>query len=322
MSILFSVITPYYDSLGFVNRYFESLSTQTEKSFEIVICLTPKTSASLEFEVNYIKTAHAKYFKGWSNLVLEVGDQKLGPGHARNLAAMRAKGAWLAFLDIDDTWTSNKLAKVKAAINEYRNIDLFHHGALVNNEVYKIVFNDSDKDVMATFVSLLYEGNQIANSSVVLKAVVFQSCGGYDSNIKACEDWELWLRITSRGHLTHYIRQSLMTYFVHGNNMHYLRPDENLYWITYIFNAYSIVDNELKRSLKDRFFSKLFSRVSVEHFRLGNRLVALKYSLISLRLVFFSKYSWSAFLTNILGVDFRKIYWSLNKFKMKVMVKK
>lgn len=322
MNVTFSVITPCYDSVGFIDRYFRSLFNQIEKSFEIVICLTPRSPSSVDSEVDCIKAAHAKYFKGINNLTIAVDAEKAGPGQARNLAANYAKGVWLAFLDIDDIWAPEKLVKMLIAINKHGNVDLFHHGALVNNEVYGVVFDDSNKSVNATFDSLLYDGNQIANSSVILKKDIFLNCGGYDTSVKACEDWELWLRITSHGHATYYLNEPLMTYYVHGNNMHYLKPDDNLYWITLIFNNYAVIDNDLKQSLKNRFFSRLLSRVAVEHFRIGNRWIGIKYSVKSLKLEFFSKYSWSALFTTVIGIDLRKLYWTLNRFNLQSRGKK
>lgn len=91
-----SVIIPFYNEMDWLFEAIESVYNQSFKNFEIILV----NDGSLED----ISLVSEKY-----PLVKIITIQNSGPGKARNEGIKEAKGKFIAFLDSDDLWNSNKL---------------------------------------------------------------------------------------------------------------------------------------------------------------------------------------------------------------------
>lgn len=123
--------------------------------------------------------------------------KNLGVSAARNLGIQQTTGDWLAFLDSDDEWLPEKLAKQKVA--------------LATNPEYRIchteenwIRNGAQVDVPKKYAKT---GGWIfahclplcamSPSTVLIHRSVFTYIGLFDTQLPACEDYDLWLRITA-----------------------------------------------------------------------------------------------------------------------------
>ncbi len=177
-----SVIIPAYNRVATVARAIESVLAQTYRPQEIIVVDDGSTDATSEVVKMYDE-------------VLLLRQNRQGVSAARNNGAMMADGDWLAFLDSDDTWQTEKLEKQAA----------FHH----LHPEYEISYTDEtwirDGKVVAlpkkykktpetTFENSL-SFCSIAPSSVMMKKALFETMGGFDESLEVCEDYDLWLRI-------------------------------------------------------------------------------------------------------------------------------
>lgn len=101
MSDLVSIITPAYNTAEFIKETIESVLNQTYKNWELIIVDDCSTDGTDEI-VKQIKDDRIKYLKN---------DMNSGAAISRNKALAFASGRWIAFLDSDDIWLSNKLEK-------------------------------------------------------------------------------------------------------------------------------------------------------------------------------------------------------------------
>ena len=96
-----SVIMNCHNGQNFLNEAIQSLIEQTYKNWELIFfdnCSNDNT-----FKIfNQFKNKRFKYF---------YSKKKLKLYKARNLALKKAKGEFITFLDTDDKWHYNKLAK-------------------------------------------------------------------------------------------------------------------------------------------------------------------------------------------------------------------
>lgn len=101
MDSLVSIIMPSYNTGFFVCDSIQSILNQTYTNWELIIvddCSMDDTvSKILSFNDNRIK--------------LLINNKNSGAAVSRNRALREAKGKWIAFLDSDDLWDSNKLEK-------------------------------------------------------------------------------------------------------------------------------------------------------------------------------------------------------------------
>lgn len=107
----FSIVTPVYNSVNLMSRYFSSLENQTFKDFELIIvddCSTDNSFIELKKKIGTLQFP----------VVLLQTKKNSGPGNARNLGIKYASGQWLTFIDNDDWIDNNALEKLSAIIME------------------------------------------------------------------------------------------------------------------------------------------------------------------------------------------------------------
>jgi len=98
---LVSIIMPSYNTAPYIKETIQSVLNQTYTNWELIIvddCSTDNTKEIIE-EIN---DERIRYFEN------EVNS---GAAVSRNKALRETKGQWIAFLDSDDLWLPNKLAK-------------------------------------------------------------------------------------------------------------------------------------------------------------------------------------------------------------------
>ena len=120
-----------------------------------------------------------------------------GVSSARNAGIKEAIGSWIAFLDSDDEWMSNKLEQQKRVINSFQEAWLCHTNEIwIRNGVRVNQMKKHQKyggDVFENCLDIC----RISPSSVLIKKEVFEMVGLFDESLKVCEDYDLWLRITA-----------------------------------------------------------------------------------------------------------------------------
>lgn len=98
-----SIITPSYNCSEYISKTIESVLAQTLIDWELIIV----DDCSCDNSVDIIKS----YLAIDSRIKLIQLHENSGAAVARNRAIEAAKGRYIAFLDSDDVWLSNKLSK-------------------------------------------------------------------------------------------------------------------------------------------------------------------------------------------------------------------
>ncbi len=185
-SPLVSVIIPTYNRAAMVREAVESVFRQTFVDFQLIVVddgSTDDTSEALSPfrpRLTYLYQAHR------------------GVSAARNLGIEAALGRWIAFLDSDDLWLPEKLkAQVEffrqnpeARVNQTEEIWI-RKGRRVNP---KKKHKKISGDLFAPSLKLCL----VSPSAVMIEKALFNDLGGFDESLPACEDYDLWLRISAR----------------------------------------------------------------------------------------------------------------------------
>lgn len=190
-----SVIIPAYNRFEFLKEAITSVKIQTYRCFEIIVVddgSTDNTSDLLDRTgVLYVKIRHTGK-----------------PGHTRNIGALRASGRYLAFLDSDDLWKSNKLEMQVLFFNKNPDI-LFCHTREIWRRGNDIVSqkNQNHRRSGNIFDDALKKCI-VGPSTVMLTKKLFFDSGMFNPKIEIAEDYEFWLRICDR-HLIGYVDKPL-----------------------------------------------------------------------------------------------------------------
>lgn len=101
--LLFSVVIPVYNKEPHLLRSINSVLTQTQANFELIIVDDASTDGGLAI-IESLRDDRIRVFRRESP----------GPGGyaARNLGILEARAQWIAFLDADDQWHPDYLAEM------------------------------------------------------------------------------------------------------------------------------------------------------------------------------------------------------------------
>lgn len=185
MEKLVSVIMPVYNCEAFIGGAIQSVVSQTYKNIELIIvddCSTDRTSDVI---AQFQKTnTYIKYYKSEINF---------GAAQSRNYAIKMASGKYLAFLDSDDIWVSNKLERQIQFMEENNyNFTCTDYGKI--DELGK------RKNIVVSCLKK-YDYNTLlrncpGNSTVIYDADTLGKF--YATNIRRRNDFVMWLRVIKR----------------------------------------------------------------------------------------------------------------------------
>jgi len=178
-----SVIIPTYNRENSLERAIESVLTQTYHNFELIIIDDGSTDNTSRIIKKYKKKI--PYFYQLHS----------GVSSARNLGLEKSEGTWVAFLDSDDYWLPQKLARQMQCLSE--------------NPQWLVMQTDEKWIRNGSFVNPMNKHRKysgwifpqclplciVSPSAVIIHQKVFNDVGVFDESLPVCEDYDLWLRI-------------------------------------------------------------------------------------------------------------------------------
>ena len=183
---LVSVILPTYNRGWILTEAIDSVLAQDYKGYELIVVDDGSTDNTREILDTY----------GQDILVLRQANK--GVSAARNRGIAEAGGQLVAFLDSDDLWLPRKLS---------RQVDFFKFNpTAVINQTEEIWIRNgvrvNPKDRHRKPSGMIFERSLglclVSPSAVMIQKKLFDAVGVFDENLPACEDYDLWLRISSR----------------------------------------------------------------------------------------------------------------------------
>jgi len=183
-----SVIIPTYNRARVVGKAIRSVLAQ---GFADLECIVIDDGADETPEVvRAIRDPRVRYIKS--------GNPK-GVSPARNVGIAQAKGELIAFLDSDDEWLPGKLARQLPLFDDPETGFvgggwLEHRPGLTQPLVcIPSVGSGAGEAVLRRWVFL---PSTVVVRGTLLDRVSAGTSGPFDERLPACEDWELWIRLS------------------------------------------------------------------------------------------------------------------------------
>lgn len=211
---LISVIIPTYNRAPFIGGTVDSVLAQTLGSLEVVVVDDGSTDGTTEL----VRSRYAAEPR-----VRCVWQDNAERSVARNTGIRMARGGWLAFLDSDDQWRPDKLAKQMAVLESDPSFIMVHcaysridESAGVSEDV---VIPDGEGLVSGNIFWSLIEANPVSSATPVIRRAVVERCGGFTLNprLLCFEDWDLWTRVAYHGRVA-YVPEPLAIHRIHPGN--------------------------------------------------------------------------------------------------------
>lgn len=236
-----SIIMPLYNCSYYLEQAINSVHSQSYDNWELIIVDDCSTDNSLDIA----KTLAEKDYR-----IKVLGlKQNLGATNARNIAIEAAQGRFIAFLDSDDIWNSNKLQKqinfmikndVDVSFTAYEKIDEEGTAFQTMRVPLKVSYKDLLKTNVMGCLTVVYDTKNLGK--------VFMP-----ENTKR-EDFATWLKILKKVDCAYSVPKVLAQYRVYPNqssskkismaqeSWRLYRDIEqlNLFQATYYFTHYSI----------------------------------------------------------------------------------
>lgn len=149
-------------------------------------------------------------------LLLKNDTEKHGPSPTRNIGLdmLMRSCHFIGVLDADDQYLPGKLSRsVSVIMEEPERIGLVYSDVLLYDEQTGAYQHEFRRPYSRR---ALARDNIISNAPVMSR-IALSEVGGYDEDLRTCEDWDLWLRITEKFAAVH-IPEPLQIYRIQENS--------------------------------------------------------------------------------------------------------
>lgn len=208
-----SVVVPTFNLEREIARTLKCLREQTIAPDEIVIV----DDGSSDDTVTVVR-AEAERIP--CSVVKIIVQDHRGPGAARNRGIRESTGEWIAFLDGDDLWMPEKIARLRSAIRDHSEATIIAHDEYESDLKHVNTYKPLHKrfDPSRPLLPQLYRGNFLSTSCVAVRRDILFKVGGLDENLPSAQDYDLWLKLAREGRLV-FIPEPLETYYLRSNSI-------------------------------------------------------------------------------------------------------
>jgi glycosyltransferase involved in cell wall biosynthesis len=181
-----SVIIPTYNRAGMLKEAIDSVLAQDFTDFELIVVDDGSTDDT------------PRILRAYGSKIRVIRQPNQGVSAARNRGIAAASGRFIAFLDSDDLWLPCKLAiqidffkkNPDALICQTEEIWI-RNGVRVNPK-------ERHRKVSGMIFEQSLDLCLVSPSAVMARAGLFDRFGLFDENLPACEDYDMWLRVSCR----------------------------------------------------------------------------------------------------------------------------
>lgn len=257
-----SVIIPCYNQSHFLKQAIESVIGQTYTNYEIILVDDGSTDNTKEIALQY---PQVKY----------IYQKNKGLSAARNTGIKNSNGEYLVFLDSDD-WLYPQALYTNVGYLQTNPDVAFVSGA------HDKIFIDSGKVTEVKhyksgdyFTHLLHHNFIGMIAAVMFRRWVFAEFE-FDTTLKACEDYDLYLNVAKQFPLLHHTNK-ISAYRIHSNSM----SADPLYMLNTVLMVKKRYVSSIKtksqmikfekgnKFYKDFYYNELYLKVNSNKYNLG-----------------------------------------------------
>lgn len=200
---------PAYNAAQYIAETIDSVVAQSYDFWELIIVDDGSTDDTV-------------------SVISQYGDIRIclfrqtnqGVAAARNLGLANARGEFIAFIDSDDLWNSEKLRIQLEQFRKNKNLGLVYADKLCFQNEKKNYYRDKyfvPFSVDDPYMRILTH-DFIPTLTVMIPSRVINEVGPFKTELFGTEDWDMWIRICKKYHIM-YIDKTLGYYRVHAQGI-------------------------------------------------------------------------------------------------------
>lgn len=233
-----SVVIPCFNAARWIASTLRSVFEQDWPAFEVLVVDDGSSDGSVDL------------IRAQFPAVRVLEQRNAGAAAARNTGIEAARGDWIAFVDADDWWLPSKLrsqmdlladqpeAQMACSSWQAWNSDDAEPAPELLEQIQRTSATGLGNPASGWIYPELLLGCCVWTSTVIARTALLRTLGGFDTNLKVGEDYDLWLRASRLTPIVR-VRRPLALYRLHPNSLTKQPPTQN-------FEA-QVVGNALRR---------------------------------------------------------------------------
>ncbi len=245
-----SVVIPAYNCSATIGRTLDSVRAQSFQPLEVVVV----DDGSEDATAARVEQAAVEQASAGLPALRLLRAERGGPYRSRNLGIAETSGEYVAFLDADDLWAPDKIARQVAVLDGDPEAGLCHTAV--------VHIDAADRALRLRHPCEAYRGacfhrllvrNGITTSAVLVRRALLERLGGFDDAFTARGDWEMWTRLARVARVA-CVPEPLTFYREHPGNMTAATARMRRYHqaiITKNERLYGATDSRIRRCLEE-----------------------------------------------------------------------
>ena len=187
---MISVVIPTYNRAEFIERAIASVLDQSAVCGEILVIDDGSADATSEIVSRISRTAQVP--------IRYLYQKNKGASAARNKGIAEARYDLLCFLDSDDRWHPRKLELQLEAMEREPHCLISHTGEIWYRQGRRVNQKKKHAPPHGEIFQRALRMCVVGMSTVMARRELFVRYGLFDEKMLCCEDYDLWLRVSSR----------------------------------------------------------------------------------------------------------------------------
>ncbi|MFH0799367.1 MAG: glycosyltransferase [Pseudomonadota bacterium] len=213
---LVSIVLPYYNGKKYIKETIESILAQTHEDFELLLV---DDGSSVGQHSEYVR----RLMESYDDCRLKYHYKPNGGlSDARNYGMSNSSGEFIAFIDQDDLWKTDKLEKQMKIMMANPDVQvIITDGETVGEKIERlnIASNNNLREgmIIDTYSKLLW-GSFVICSSVLFRKQLIEKTGYANRKYAASTDFEYFIRMAEEVDF-YFLNDSLIQYRLHEGNV-------------------------------------------------------------------------------------------------------
>lgn len=183
-----SVVIPAFNAAAFIHQAIDSVLAQTWPHREILVVNDGSTDDTPEA------------LKTYGDAIRVIDKPNGGLSSARNRGIDEASGRYIAFLDADDRWLPEKLARQVEVMESDTRIGFCSTVAQVVDPDDHPLNTWPCPEIQDSLLETLFRQNGAipgSGSGVMVRRALFETVGLFDESLRSLEDIDMWMRLAA-----------------------------------------------------------------------------------------------------------------------------
>lgn len=294
---LVSVVMTSYNHENYISQAIESVLNQTYSNFEFIIV----DDASIDKSRDIIEA----YKKRDTRIQAIYHESNKGISKTTNDGFEIARGKFIAYMQSDDVWKSEKLEKQVCVLEKDESIVVWSDAIIIDangnatGRLFTQLLGSSTRQKSGDIFLELVRSNFICAQSAIFEAKIIEKIE-FDSKLAYLNDYKFMLDV-AKSHHFYFIPEPLVKYRIHGNNS-ILKNKEIWSKDRFIIGKYLLkkYSNNIPNFLKAKLYYRIGRYVfNQKHFQVGRRFMSKATEKNPLKISYYKSYFLSLFKKNL-----------------------